>query len=96
VIPDIHLIPILIVIAAVAALWLGVAATVLAACRAAAEGDRDMSELDDAVAIAGPMGWPISQAPSSKDVLDSAQEDLHIGPQRPVGDVQVVDRSHLA
>lgn len=82
--PDIDHIPILIAGAAVGTLWLGIVATIFAACRAAAEGDRDMSELDDAVAIAGPMGWLVSQALSGKDMANGPQEDLHVSPQRPI------------
>lgn len=36
-----------------------------------------------------------SQAAASEDVREGAQEDLDVGPERPVGDVQVVHHRHL-
>jgi len=94
--PDIDPIPLVIVVAAAAVLWLGVAATVLAVCRTAAQGDRNMSELDDLVANAGLMDRLISQAPAPEHVSHRTQQDLDVAPERPVGHVQVVDRSHFA
>ncbi len=52
-----------------------------------------------------PAGWPPaatatsargSEPPPAEHVGDGAQHDLDVAPQRPVGDVQVVDRPHLA
>lgn len=76
--------------------WLAVAAIVVAACRVAACADDRMAAEDEAVAMAGPMGRLLSQASPGEDVAYRAQEDLHVPPQRPVGDVQVVHRTHLA
>ncbi len=76
--------------------WLAVSLIVIAACRAAAKGDAEMNALDESVAMAGPLGWLISQASAGKDVADGAQQDLHVPPERPVRHVQVVDRAHLA
>jgi|ERR1039458_5419641 hypothetical protein len=36
-----------------------------------------------------------SQPPASDDEGPRAQQDLDVGPQRPVGDVEIVDRHHL-
>lgn len=76
--------------------WATVAVIVLAACRAAARADAQMTAEDDAVAMAGPMGWLVSKPSPGEHVTYRAQEDLHVPPQRPVGDVQVVHRTHLA
>jgi hypothetical protein len=76
--------------------WVSVAVIVLAACRAAARADAEMAAQDDAVAMAGPLGWLLSQSSPGEHVAYGAQEDLHVPPQRPVGDVQIVHRAHLA
>lgn len=83
-------------VALAALAWVAVAAIVLAACRAAARADVEMAAQDDAVAMAGPTGWLLSQAFAGEDVADGAQEDLHVPPERPVGDVEVIHRAHLA
>lgn len=83
-------------IALAALAWLGVAAIVLAACKAAARADAEINAEDDAVAMAGPMGQLLSQSSPGEHVADGPQEDLHVPPERPVGDVQVVHRTHLA
>jgi hypothetical protein len=83
-----------VVLAALA--WAAVATIVLAACRSAAAADVEMKSQDDAVAMAGPLGWLLSQTSTGKDVTDGPQQDLHVPPQRPVGDVQVIHRTHLA
>jgi hypothetical protein len=83
-------------VALAALAWVAVVVIVLAACKAAARADAEMTAEDDAVAMAGPMGWLLSQPSPGEHVADGAQEDLHVPPQRPVGDVQVVHRSHLA
>lgn len=79
-----------------AAAWSTIAVIVFAACRAAARADEEMRAEDDAVAMAGPLGWLVSQPPPGEHVADGPQEDLHVPPQRPVGDVQVIHRTHLA
>jgi len=84
----------LVVLAALA--WVAVVTVVLAACKAAARADAQMAAEDEAVAMAGPMGWFVSQASPGEYVTYGAQEDLHVPPQRPVGDVQVIHRAHLA
>jgi len=84
----------LVVLAALA--WVAIAIVVLAACKAAARADAEMTVQDDAVAMAGPMGWLVSQSSPGEHVAYGAQEDLHVPPQRPVGDVQVIHRTHLA
>ena len=76
--------------------WVAVAVIVLAACKAAARADAEMAAQDDAVAMAGPMGWLVSQSSPGEHVAYRPQEDLHIPPERPVGHVQVIHRTHLA
>ena len=76
--------------------WVVVAAVVLAACRVAAGADAEMAAEDEAVAMAGPLGWLLSQTSPREDMAERAQEDLHIPPERPVRDVEVVHRAHLA
>jgi len=76
--------------------WLALAAVVVAACRAAAEADAAMAAEDEAVAAAGPLGWLLSQTSPREDVADGAQEDLDVSPERPVRDVEVIHRAHLA
>lgn len=83
-------------VALAALAWVAVAAIVLAACKAAARADAQMVAEDEAVAMAGPMGWLLSQSSPGEHVAYGAQEDLHVPPQRPVGDVQVIHRAHLA
>ena len=83
-------------VALAALAWVAVVTVVLAACKAAARADAEMTAQDDAVAIAGPMGWLLSQSSPGEHVAYGAQEDLHVPPQRPVGDVQVIHRTHLA
>jgi hypothetical protein len=84
-------------IAALAGLgWTALAMIVLAACKAAARADAEMAAEDEAVAMAGPMGWLASQSSPGEHVAYGAQEDLHVPPQRPVGDVQIIHRAHLA
>jgi hypothetical protein len=83
-------------VALAALAWIAVATIVLAACKAAARADAEMTAEDDAVAMAGPMGWLASQTSPGEHVAHGAQEDLHVPPQRPVGDVQVIHRAHLA
>jgi hypothetical protein len=84
------------ILALAALAWIAVAATVFAACKAAARGDREMAAEDEAVAMAGPMGWLVSQSFPGEDVAHGSQEDLHVPPERPVGDVEVIHRTHLA
>lgn len=84
------------IVALAALAWCTVAVIVIAACRAAARADAEMSAEDDAVAMAGPMGWLVSQSSPGEHVADGAQKDLQVPPQRPVGDVQVIHRAHLA
>ena len=88
--------PTLAIVALAALAWLGVAAIVLAACKAAARADAEMNAEDDAVAMAGPMGQLLSQSSPGEHMADGPQEDLHVPPERPVGDVQVIHRTHLA
>lgn len=76
--------------------WVAVGVTVVAACRTAAAADAEMTREDDAVAMAGPLGWLLLQASSGKDMADGPQQDLHIPPQRPVGHIEVIHRTHLA
>lgn len=86
-----------VVLVAIAALaWVAIATIVLAACKAAARADAEMTAEDDAVAMAGPMGQLLSQSSPGEHVADGPQEDLHVPPERPVGDVQVIHRTHLA
>lgn len=77
-------------------LWVGVSVVVVAFCRIAARADEQIRAEDDAVAMAGPMGWLLSEAFPGEYVTDRAQEDLHVAPQRPVRDVQIIHRTHLA
>jgi hypothetical protein len=84
------------IVALAALAWLAVATIVVAACKVAARADAEMTAQDDAVATAGPMGWLVSQTSPGEHVAYGAQEDLHVPPQRPVGDVQVIHRAHLA
>jgi hypothetical protein len=86
----------LIVLVAISALWALVAVVVLAACRAAARADAELAAEDEAVALAGPMGWLLSEAFAGKYVADRPQQDLYVPPERPVRDVEVVHRAHLA
>ena len=79
-----------------AAAWTAIAVIVLAACRTAARADIEMAAEDDEVAMAGPLGWLLSQSSPGEHVAYGAQEDLHVPPERPVGHVQVIHRSHLA
>jgi hypothetical protein len=88
--------PTLAIVVLAALAWVAVAAIVLAACKTAARADAEMTAEDDAVAMAGPMGWLHSQPSPGEHVADGAQEDLHVPPQRPVGDVQVIHRTHLS
>jgi hypothetical protein len=88
--------PTLAIVVLAALAWAAVAAIVLAACKTAARADAQMAAEDDAVAMAGPMGRLLSQSSPGKHVADGAQEDLYVPPQRPVGDVQVIHRTHLA
>jgi len=76
--------------------WAVIAAIVVAACTAAARADTAMTAQDDAVAMAGPMGLLLSQTFAGEDMADGAQEDLHVPPERPVSDVEVIHRAHLA
>jgi hypothetical protein len=86
-----------VVIVALAVLgWGAVAVIVFAACKAAARADAEMTAEDDAVAMAGPMGWLVSQASPGEHVAYRPQEDLHVPPEGPVGHVQVIHRTHLA
>lgn len=84
------------IVALAALAWATVATIVLAACKAAARADAQMTAEDDAVAMAGPMGWLVSQSSPGEHVAYGAQEDLHVPPERPVGDVEVIHRAHLA
>lgn len=84
------------IVVLVALAWATVAVIVIAACKAAARADAEMDAQDEAVAMAGPMGWLLSQSSPGEHVAYGAQEDLHVPPQRPVGHVQVIHRSHLA
>lgn len=84
------------IVALAALAWATVAVIVLAACKAAARADAQMAAEDDAVAMAGPMGWLVSQSSPGEHVAYRPQEDLHVPPERPVGDVQVIHRAHLA
>jgi hypothetical protein len=68
----------IVVLAALA--WLAVATLVLAACRAAARADERMAAEDEAVAMAGPLGWLLSQASPGDDVTHRSQQDLHVAP----------------
>lgn len=88
--------PTLAVVAFGALAWIAIAVIALAGCKVAARADAEMTAQDDAVAMAGPMSWLLSQSPPGEHVADGAQEDLHVPPQRPVGDVQVIHRAHLA
>jgi hypothetical protein len=88
--------PMLALVALAVLAWVAVAAIALAACRVAARADSEMAAQDEAVAMAGPMGWLLSQASPGDDVADRPQQDLHVPPQGPVGDVQVIHRTHLA
>lgn len=72
--------PTLVIAASVVLAWLAVAAIVLAACRAAARADKRMAAEDEAVAMAGPMGWLVSQAPPRENVTHRSQQDLHVAP----------------
>jgi glycosyltransferase involved in cell wall biosynthesis len=50
---------------------------------------------DALVALVAP-GVSGLESAALEDVGDGAQQDLDVGPQRPVGDVEIVDRDHLA
>jgi hypothetical protein len=76
--------------------WLGIATVFLAALRTAAGADARMAAEDEAVAMAGPLGLLLSQTPSGQNVPYGPQQDLHVPPQRPVRDIQIIHRSHLA
>lgn len=76
--------------------WVAVVTLVIAACKVAARADAQMAAEDEAVALAGPMGWLASQTSPGEHMAHGPQEDLHVPPQRPVGDVQVIHRAHLA
>lgn len=84
------------IVAFAAFAWVALAVIVIAACKTAARADAQMAAEDEAVAMAGPMGWLVSQSSPGEYVAYGAQEDLHVPPQRPVGDVQVIHRAHLA
>jgi hypothetical protein len=88
--------PTLVLVALAALAWVAVAVIVLAACKAAARADAEMAAQDDAVAMAGPMGWLLSQASPGEHVAYGPQEDLHVPPQGPVGHIEVIHRTHLA
>ena len=88
--------PTVALVALAALAWVAVAAIVVAACKAAALADEAMTAQDEAVAMGGPMGWLRSQAFAREDVADGPQEDLHVPPERPVRDVEVIHRTHLA
>lgn len=88
--------PALAIISLAAFAWGAVATIILAGCRSAAAADAEMEAQDEAVAMEGPRGWLLSQAFSGKDVADGPQEDLHVPPQRPVGHIEVIHRTHLA
>jgi len=89
--------PTLMIIAAAAtAGWILACLTVVAGCRVAAEADRDMAAEDEAVAMAGPMGWLCSEALAGEHVAHGPQQDLDVLPERPVRHVEIVHRAHLA
>jgi hypothetical protein len=88
-------VPMLLIGALVLAAWSVVSLVVLAVCRIAAKADAEMTE-DRGFAVDESCLRLISQPSPREDMADGAQEDLDIGPERPVGHVQVVDRSHLA
>lgn len=83
-------------VALAALTWVAIATIVIAACKAAARADEEMTAQDEAVAMDGPMGWLLSQPFAREDVADGPQEDLHVPPERPVRDIEVVHRTHLA
>jgi hypothetical protein len=84
-------------IGALAALaWLAVSVVTVAGCATAARADAEMSAEDDAMAMGGAMGWLISQASPAEDVRHRPHQHLHIPPERPVRDVQVIHRTHLS
>jgi hypothetical protein len=90
--PDAQL---LLIVAILGLAWAAISIVVLAVCRSAA--------MADAEAAAGYVRTGgrthlrlISEALPCEDVANGTQENLHIAPKRPVGNVQVVDRSHLA
>lgn len=91
--PDV---PMLLIAALAIAAWCAVSLVVLAACRIAARSDAEATAADRDLIQGAPHLRLISQASPGENVADGAQEDLHVGPKRPVGHVQVVDRSHLA
>jgi hypothetical protein len=91
--PDV---PMLLIAALASVAWIAVSLVVLAACRIAARSDAEATAADRGPTASGPHLRLISQALPGENVTDGAQEDLHVGPERPVGHVQVVDRSHLA
>jgi hypothetical protein len=86
----------LLIVAVILAGWFALSLLVLAACRTAARSDAEAVTPDRDFSSSQPRLLLISQTPSGEHVANGSQEDLHVGPKRPVGDVQIVDRSHLA
>ncbi len=76
----------LIAAALLGVLWIGVIAVVAGLCASAAHGDR-------ALARARVRGLHVAAA---QHVAHRAQQQLEVQPERPVGDVEVVDADHLA
>ncbi|MCW2988729.1 MAG: hypothetical protein JWM24_1667 [Solirubrobacterales bacterium] len=76
--------PMLAIVVLAGGAWLAVSAIVIAACMSAARADAEMEAEDEAVAMAGPLGWLLSQTSPRNDVADGPQQDLHIPPERPV------------
>lgn len=88
--PDAQL---LTIVAVLGLAWAAISLVVLAACRSAAIAD---AEAADCAGAGGTHLRLISDTSPREHVADGAQEDLHVAPERPVGRIQVVDRSHLA
>lgn|GEM_PF-6315769 len=88
--------PVLSLLVVAAALWFVISLVVVAFCRMAARADEEIRAEDEAVAMAGPLGWLLSEAFPGEYMPNSAKEDLHVAPQRPVRDVEVIHRTHLA
>jgi hypothetical protein len=76
--------------------WLGVSAIVLSVCRIAAKSDEEIVSEIRNFAVDDPCLRSTSQAPAPEDVSHCTQQDLDVAPKRPVGHVQIVDRSHFA
>ena len=86
----------LVIVAVVSAGWVLICLTALAVCRIAARADEAIAAEDEAVAMAGPMGWLYSEALAGEHVVHGPQQDLDVAPEGPVRHIEVIHRTHLA